>query len=386
MERCKIYEKIIKFIKDEYKAQSVALHEPKFIGNEMRYLKQCIDSGFVSSVGQFVTDIERDMARITGAKYAVAMSSGTAALHIALICAGVRAGEEVITQPLSFVATANAISYTGASAVFVDVDMDTMGMSPSSLSKFLDENCIKKDGKCYNKNSDKFISACVPMHTFGMVCKIDEIAQICNIWGISLIEDAAESLGSKYKGTHSGRFGLAGVFSFNGNKIATSGGGGVLISDDENMAKMAKHLSTTAKVPHLYEYNHDYIAYNYRMPNLNAGLLKAQLENLDLYLKDKRELAQKYAKFFDSLGIKFINEPKDCLSNYWLMGIILDDKNSRDELLKYANEKSVMMRPAWRLISELDMYKNCIKDENKNAKYLADRIVNIPSGVRLNLA
>ena len=379
MEKCN--QKIVEFIQNEYKAQSVALHEPKFIGNEMRYLKQCIDSGFVSSVGQFVTDIEMDMARITGAKYAVAMSSGTAALHIALICAGVRVGEEVITQPLSFIATANAISYTGASAVFVDVDMDTMGMSPYSLSKFLDKNCIKKDGKCYNKISNKFISACVPMHTFGMMCKIDEIAQICDIWGINLVEDSAESLGSVYKGTHSGRFGLAGVFSFNGNKIATSGGGGMLISDDENVAKLARHLSTTAKIPHPYEYNHDYIAYNYRMPNLNTALLKAQLENLNLFLSKKRDLAKRYAKFFDSIGIKFISEPVDCLSNYWLMGVIMDDRKSRDELLKYANERSVMMRPAWRLLSELEIYKESIKDENKNAKYLADRIVNIPSSV-----
>ena len=379
MEKCN--QKIVEFIQNEYKTQNIALHEPRFIGNEIEYLKQCIDSGFVSSVGEFVVGVERDMARITGAKYAVAMCSGTAALHIALICAGVGAGEEVITQPLSFVATANAISYTGARAIFVDVDMDTMGMSPYSLSKFLDKNCIKKDGKCYNKISNKFISACVPMHTFGMMCKIDEIAQICDIWGINLVEDSAESLGSMYKGTHSGRFGLAGVFSFNGNKIATSGGGGMLISDDEKVAKLARHLSTTAKIPHPYEYNHDYIAYNYRMPNLNAALLKAQLENLNLFLSKKRDLAKRYAKFFDSIGIKFISEPVDCLSNYWLMGVIMDDRKSRDELLKYANERSVMMRPAWRLLSELEIYKESIKDENKNAKYLADRIVNIPSSV-----
>lgn len=379
MEKCN--QKIVEFIQNEYKTQNIALHEPRFIGNEIEYLKQCIDSGFVSSVGEFVVGVERDMARITGAKYAVAMCSGTAALHIALICAGVGADDEVITQPLSFVATANAISYTGARAIFVDVDMDTMGMSPYSLSKFLDKNCIKKDGKCYNKISNKFISACVPMHTFGMMCKIDEIAQICDIWGINLVEDSAESLGSVYKGTHSGRFGLAGVFSFNGNKIATSGGGGMLISDDENVAKLARHLSTTAKIPHPYEYNHDYIAYNYRMPNLNAALLKAQLENLNLFLSKKRDLAKRYAKFFDSIGVKFISEPADCLSNYWLMGVIMDDRKSRDELLKYANERSVMMRPAWRLLSELEIYKESIKDENKNAKYLADRIVNIPSSV-----
>ena len=379
MEKCN--QKIVEFIQNEYKTQNIALHEPRFIGNEIEYLKQCIDSGFVSSVGEFVVGVERDMARITGAKYAVAMCSGTAALHIALICAGVGADDEVITQPLSFVATANAISYTGARAIFVDVDMDTMGMSPYNLSKFLDKNCIKKDGKCYNKISNKFISACVPMHTFGMMCKIDEIAQICDIWGINLVEDSAESLGSVYKGTHSGRFGLAGVFSFNGNKIATSGGGGMLISDDEKVAKLARHLSTTAKIPHPYEYNHDYIAYNYRMPNLNAALLKAQLENLNLFLSKKRDLAKRYAKFFDSIGVKFISEPVDCLSNYWLMGVIMDDRKSRDELLKYANERSVMMRPAWRLLSELEIYKESIKDENKNAKYLADRIVNIPSSV-----
>lgn len=383
MQKCKyskpLCEEIVRFIKNEYNSKKIPLHSPRLLGREMEYLWQCIDTGYVSSIGEFVNDVENDISKITGAKYAVAMSSGTAALHMALICAGVKAGDDVITQPLSFVATANAISYIGASPIFVDVDMETMGMSPQSLREFLLSNCIIKGGKCYH--GDRRVSACIPMHTFGMVCEIDEIAQICQEWGITLIEDAAESLGSTYKGTHSGRFGLAGIFSFNGNKIATSGGGGMLITDDENIAKMAKHLSTTAKITHQYEYDHDQIGYNYRMPNLNAALLKAQLENLDLCLMAKRRLANRYARFFEILGVKFITEPRECISNYWLMGIVMEDRASRDELLEFANENDVMMRPAWKLLSELKMYQHCTKDSNKNAKYLADRIVNIPSSV-----
>ena len=374
-------EEIVRFIKNEYNRKKIPLHEPRLLGREMEYLWRCIDTGYVSSVGEFVVDVEKDIASYTGAKYAVAMCSGTAALHMALMCAGVKADDEVITQPLSFVATANAISYLGASPVFVDVDMETMGMSPKSLSDFLDLHCVKRDGKCYNKHTNKHISACVPMHTFGMVCQIDEIAQICQSWGIALIEDAAEGIGSKYKDIHCGRFGLAGVFSFNGNKVITSGGGGMLITDDEALAKRAKHLSTTAKIPHLYEYDHDEIGYNYRMPNLNAALLKAQIENLDLCLMSKRRQAERYAKFFETMGIKFINEPIECNSNYWLMGIILEDRNKRDELLEFANDNDVMMRPAWKLLSQLKMYKNCMKDSNQNAKYLVDRIVCLPSGV-----
>lgn len=310
----------------------------------------------------------------------MAAVNGTSALHICLLLSDVKATDEVITQPLSFIATANAISCTGAKPIFLDVDSDTLGLSPDSLLKFLEQNCELENGKCINKTTQKIIKACVPMHTFGLPCKIDEIAKICKSWGIVLVEDAAESLGSHYKDKHTGTFGVLGAFSFNGNKIITSGGGGIIVSDDESLAKMAKHLTTTAKIPHPYEYVHDQIAFNYRMPNLNAALLLAQLENLELFLRLKRELAQSYEEFFaDFDDVKFIKEPLNSRSNYWLNAILFKEPSQKDEFLKLSNESGIMTRPIWRLLNELKMYENCQTDELKNAKFLASRVVNLPS-------
>lgn len=377
-------QKIVDFIKQTFKTKDfIPLHEPRFIGNEKKYLNDCIDSTFVSSVGKYVDVFEKEFAKTVGSCYAVATVNGTAALHIALKLADVEAGNEVITQPLTFIATCNAISYLGAKPVFVDVDLDTLGLSPKALKNFLETNCEMKDKKCINKTTKKQIKVCVPMHTFGHSCKIDEIKEICNKWNITLVEDAAESLGSFYKDKHTGTFGKLGAFSFNGNKIITSGGGGVIVTDDENLAKRAKHITTTAKIPHKYEYVHDEIAYNYRLPNINAALLFAQMENLEKFLENKRELAQIYKEFFADSNIKFIEEPKDSKSNYWLQAVIFDDVSKRDEFLKLSNKNGVMTRPIWRLMNELEMYKDCQKDDLKNAKYLEQRVVNIPSSVRV---
>ena len=377
------YKKITDFIKNIYKKDFIALHEPVFIGNEKKYLNECIDSTFVSSVGKYVDKFEEMLADYVGSKYAVAVSNGTSALFVALKLVGVKEGDEVITQPLTFVATANAISYCGAKPIFVDVDLDTLGLSPTSLKEFLEKNCEIVDNKCINKTTGKTIKACVPMHTFGHPCKIDEIKEICDKWHIELVEDAAESLGSFYKNKHTGTFGKVGIFSFNGNKIITAGGGGVIVTYDEELAKKAKHLTTTAKIPHPYEYIHDEVGYNFRMPNINAALLVAQMENLDKFLENKRELAKKYEKFFEDLGIEFIKEPKNAKSNYWLNAIKFENKKQRDEFLEYSNKNKVMTRPIWRLMNKLPMYKNCQRDELKNAEYLEERIVNIPSGVVL---
>ena len=380
MQRC---EKISSFIKKTFDTKEfIPLHEPRFIGNEKKYLNECIDSTFVSSVGEFVDRFENEFALYVGTKYAVACVNGTSALHLSLVLADVKRDDEVLTQALTFVATANAISYTGAKPIFLDVDLDTLGLSPSSLDSFLENNCELKDGRCINKTTKKVIKACVPMHTFGHPCKIDEIVDICNKWGIKAIEDSAESLGSFYKNKHTGTFANLGVFSFNGNKIITSGGGGVIVTDDEVLAIRAKHLSTTAKVAHPYEFKHDELAYNYRMPNINAALLCAQLENLDKFLDSKRALAKKYEEFFmEFKEVKFIKEPVNAKSNYWLDAILLNDKEQRDECLQFLNDNRVMSRPIWKLMNELEMYKNSQCDDLKNSKYLQQRVVNIPSSV-----
>ncbi len=377
-------QKIVDFIKQTFNTKEfIPLHEPKFIGNEKKYLNDCIDSTFVSSVGKYVDRFEKEFASYVGAKYAVATVNGTAALHIALKLVDVKENDEVITQPLTFIATCNAISYCGAKPIFVDVDLDTMGLSPKSLKNFLELNCEIVNNQCINKTTKKIIKACVPMHTFGHPCKIEEINEICEKWHIALVEDAAESLGSFYKDKHTGTFGKVGAFSFNGNKIITSGGGGVIVTDDAQIAKRAKHITTTAKIQHPYEYVHDEIAYNYRLPNINAALLVAQIENLDRFLESKRELALSYEEFFKTSNIDFIKEPKDSKSNYWLQAILLNDLKQRDEFLELTNKNGVMTRPIWRLMNELEMYKYCQKDELKNAKYLEERVVNIPSSVRL---
>ena len=375
---------IVDFIKQTFKTNEfIPLHEPRFIGNEKKYLNDCIDSTFVSSVGKYVDTFEKEFAKTIGSKYAIATVNGTAALHISLLLADVQKEDEVITQALTFIATCNAISYIGAKSIFVDVDLDTMGMSPKSLKVFLDSNCELINNQCINKTTKKIIKACVPMHTFGHPCRIDEIKEICDIWNITLVEDAAESLGSYYKEKHTGTFGKIAAFSFNGNKIITSGGGGVIVTDSETLAKRAKHITTTAKIPHPYEYVHDQVAYNYRLPNLNAALLVAQLEQLNGFLKSKRELALKYKEFFSNKDINFIEELKSSKANYWLQAVLLKDKNQRDEFLEFTNKNGVMTRPIWKLMNELEMFKDCQKDDLKNSKYLEERVVNIPSSVIL---
>ncbi|QOP40823.1 LegC family aminotransferase [Sulfurimonas marina] len=378
-------QKIIDFIQYTFNTKEfIPLHEPRFLGNEKKYLNECIDSTFVSSVGKYVDTFESEFAKFVGSKYAIATVNGTAALHIALLLANVTKEDEVITQPLTFIATCNAISYCGAEPVFIDVDLDTMGMSPESLKNFLEEHCELKDNRCINKTTQKVIKACVPMHTFGHACRISEIQEICEQWFINLVEDSAESLGSYYKGQHTGTFGKLGAFSFNGNKIITSGGGGVIVTDDEVLAKRAKHLTTTAKIPHPFEYVHDEIGYNYRMPNLNAALLVAQLEQLEKFLESKKKLASIYAEFFSSKNsIKFISEPVDSSSNYWLQAVMMSTKEERDSFLEFTNNNSVMTRPIWKLMNELQMFQSCQTDGLKNAKFLEERIVNIPSSVRI---
>ena len=379
-----MFKDVIQFIKKTYKTTDfIPLHEPKFTGNEKKYLNECIDSTFVSSVGKFVDRFEGEFANYTGAKYVIATSNGTSALHISLLLANVGRGDEVITQPLTFVATCNAISYCGAQPIFVDVDRDTMGLSPSALKEFVENNTSVKNQQCINNKTGKVIKACIPMHTFGHPCRIDEIKDICDKYYIFLIEDAAESIGSSYKGKHTGNFGQVGVMSFNGNKIITAGGGGCIVTSDKILAKKAKHLTTTAKVPHKWDFYHDMIGYNYRMPNLNAALLVAQLEKLDTFLKGKRELADAYNEFFNSMNYKFVTESTDCKSNYWLNSIILKNKQQRDELLDETNSNNIMTRPIWTLMNKLPMFEDAECGDLLNAEWLEERVVNIPSSVVL---
>jgi len=377
-----VFKDVIDFIQDTYKTKEfISLHEPKFIGNEKKYLNECIDSTYVSSVGKFVDEFEEKIASYTGAKYAIATSNGTSALHISLLLADIDQNSEVITQPITFVATCNAISYCGAQPVFVDVDRDTMGLSPSALKSFLENNTTVKNQQCINNKTGKVIKVCVPMHTFGHSCRIDEIKEICNKYHIFLIEDAAESVGSIYKGKHTGTFGQIGVMSFNGNKIITAGSGGCIVTNDEALSKKAKHLTTTAKVPHKWDFNHDMVGYNYRMPNLNAALLVAQLENLDNFISSKRKLANVYEAFFNSTNYVFVKEPVDSKSNYWLNSILLKNKQQRDEFLNDTNSNGVMTRPIWTLMNKLPMFEHAQCGDLTNSEWLEDRVVNIPSSV-----
>ena len=376
--------KTIDFIRKTFNTEEfIPLHAPHFGGNEKKYLNETIDSTFVSSVGAFVNLFEEKMAEYTGAKFAIACVNGTNALHMAMLVCGVERDDEVLSQSLTFIATANAISYIGAKPVFIDVDKDTMGMSPEALKRFLENHATKnEDGFTYNRTSGKRISACIPMHTFGLPLRIDEIAEICENWNIVLIEDAAESLGSYYKGKHTGVFGKIGVFSFNGNKTITCGGGGALITDDEELAIKAKHLTTQAKIPHTWKFRHDDIGYNYRMPNLNAALACAQLEQLDKILENKRELAEKYKTFFADTHYKFVNEPENSKANYWLNALILENEEERDLFLTETNENGVMTRPIWDLMSSLPMFEDCQNDGLEKSKWLEERVVNIPSSYR----
>ena len=377
-----MFQDIIDFIQKTYNSKNfISLHEPRFLGNEKKYVNECIDSTFVSSVGKYVNVFEKEIAKYIGAKYAIATSNGTSALHISLLLANVNKNDEVITQSLTFVATCNAISYCGAQPIFIDVDTDTMGLSPSALKCFLKENTTIKNKQCINNISGKIIKACVPMHTFGHPCKIDEIKQICDEHYLFLIEDAAESVGSTYKDKHTGTFGQLGVMSFNGNKIITSGGGGCIVTNDKTLAKKAKHLTTTAKVPHKWNFNHDMVGYNYRMPNINAALLVAQLENLNNFLISKRKLAKIYEEFFKTQEYTFFKEPKLSKSNYWLNTLLLEDKRQRDKFLKETNSNNVMTRPIWIMMHKLPMFEHAQCGDLTNSKWLNDRVVNIPSSV-----
>lgn len=384
-----MYQEIVSYIRNHYNAaegETVMLHSPTFIGNEKKYLNECIDSTFVSSVGQFVDRFERDIEAYTGSKKAVVCVNGTNALHMAMLMAGVGRDDEVITQALTFIATCNAISYIGAHPVFIDVDIDTMGLSPHALENWLDHNAEIKNGECFNKTTGRRIKACIPMHTFGHPARIDVIADICKKWNIELIEDAAESIGSCYKGQHTGTFGKIGAISFNGNKTITTGGGGIMLFQDEELGKYAKHLTTQAKIPHRWAFVHDSIGYNYRMPNINAALGCAQLECIDQFIESKRLTAQGYIEFFKSepCGIKFMKEPVNSKSNYWLNAILLPDKESQQKFLEYTNDHGVMTRPVWELMNRLSMFERSQTDGLKNTIFLADRIVNIPSSVIIN--
>ena len=405
------YKSTIDFIKSVYgNKEFTPLAVPVFAGNEKEYLNECIDTTFVSSVGKFVDRFEEDMAKYTGAKKAVVCVSGTNALHMSLMLAGVERDDEVLTQALTFIATCNALSYIGAHPVFLDVDKTTMGLSPDAMKEWLQANAEIRDNKtatkidiqshteystlqyplepdtkaCYNKTTGRRIKACVPMHTFGHPVRIEEIANLCKEWHIELVEDAAESIGSLYKGQHTGTFGRIGAISFNGNKTITTGGGGMLLFNDEELGKYAKHITTQAKVPHRWEFRHDHIGYNYRMPNINAALGCAQLENLDKYVASKRKVAAEYIEYFKNVdGIDFFAEPENTFSNYWLSAVVLKDKESQLAFLQETNDNGVMTRPIWELMNRLPMFENCQNDGLKNTIYFADRVVNIPSSIRV---
>lgn len=372
------------YIRDIYQTEDfIPLHEPRFDEHEKEFVIKCIDSTFVSSVGKYVDQFETRLADYVGANYAIATSSGTAALHVSLLLAGVERDTEVITQSLSFIATCNAINYCGASPVFVDVSKASFGMSAESLENFLSEHARVDNGQCYNSFTCKRISACVPMHTFGHPCEIDKIQSVCERWCIPLVEDAAESLGSTYKGKHTGTFGVAGAISFNGNKIITAGGGGAIVTNDEQLAKRAKHLTTTAKLQHKWAFEHDEIAYNYRMPNINAALLCAQLDKLSTFVANKRATAEIYKAWCGQNSVGFAAEPEFSKSNYWLNAVLLVSYEEQQEFLEYFNAQGVMSRPVWNLLNTLPMFKDCFAMPQNNAQWLADRLVNIPSSVRI---
>jgi perosamine synthetase len=372
---------VVDFVRSIFGESFVPLHRPMFEGNEKQYLNDCIDSNFVSSVGAKVVEFEQQVASFTGAKYAVATVNGTAALHVALQLVGVQRDDEVITQALSFVATCNALSYTGAHSVFVDVDRDTMGLSPMALQQFLEQHTQLRDGQAFNKSTGRRIAACVPMHTFGHPCRIEEIAAICSGFGIAMVEDAAESLGSYVGKRHTGTFGRMATLSFNGNKVITTGGGGMIITDDEALAKRAKHLTTTAKIPHPYEFAHDEIAFNYRLPNLNAALGCAQMERLPEFLAIKADIAKRYQLFCANNGLNFLGARGGTTPNFWLNTLVMNSVQERDTFLAFTNAQGVMTRPIWKLMTALPMFAHCQHDGLENSRWLEDRVVNIPSSV-----
>ncbi|EAH9315277.1 aminotransferase LegC [Campylobacter jejuni] len=379
-----MFKKEISFIKSLFNKENIALHEPCFIGNEKKYLLECIDSGFVSSVGEFITRFEEALKEKTKARFVIATNTGTAALHIALLANGIDENCEVITQSISFVATANAIAYTGAKPVFLDIDENTLSLSPKALEHFLENQTYQKDNLSYNKTTHKPIKACVIMHTFGLSAHIKAIKELCEKYHILLIEDAAEALGSTYENKALGTFGKCGILSFNGNKIITGGCGGAILSDDENLAKLARHLSTTAKIPHPYEYDHDRIAYNYRLCNINAAILLAGLENLELFLENKRELAKIYKDFFKNHDkCKFIDEKSNEKSNFWLNTLLFKNENLRNIFLEECLKNNIFVRPVWKSLPSLKAFQNCQSNELINTKKLEKRLINLPSSVRI---
>ena len=375
-----MFDHLAKFIQDKYRTNSfIPLHEPRFIGKEKEFVSQTIDSTFVSSVGQYVNQFEEDLAKYTSNKRAIAIVNGTSALHLSMLMAGVKPGDYVITQALTFVATCNAIHYCQAEPILIDVDKKTLGLSPIALEAWLEENAfVDTDQVCKLKNSKRAIKACIPMHTFGHPVEIDTLASICKVWKLAMIEDAAESLGSLFKDTHTGTFGLMGTLSFNGNKIITTGGGGAILCNEELYLK-GKHLSTTAKKPNDIHFVHDEVGFNYRLPNINAALGCAQLESINLFVKQKRQLAEEYAQLLKNSNLEFFKEPKNCRSNYWLNTIICHDESQRNELLNYMNSREIMTRPVWTPMNKLPMFKNSISDSLQNTLWLEERIVNVPS-------
>lgn len=375
-------EQLIRFVREQYRTDAfIPLHAPVFAGRERDYVLETVDSTFVSSVGAFVDRFEKETAAYTGSPRAVATVNGTAALHMSLMLAGVQRGELVVTQALTFVATCNAIAYCGAEPLFIDVDRDTLGLSPRALDAWLEEHAFIDDaGLCQTRFDGKIVRACVPMHTFGHPAHLDELVTVCARWNIVLVEDAAESLGSLYRGRHTGTFGKLGILSYNGNKIITTGGGGMILAGEELGAR-AKYLTTTAKKPHPYEFVHDEIGYNYRLPNLNAALGCAQMEQLEHFVGAKRQLAERYAALFKDSGFQFVTEPPECRSNYWLNAVICDSAAQRDALLTETNARGVMTRPIWALMTRLPSYAHCRRGELGNADWLESVVVNLPSSV-----
>jgi perosamine synthetase len=366
-----------------------ALHEPVFRGNEQAYVAECIETGWVSSVGAFVDRLERDLVQYTGARHAIATVNGTSALHVALILAGVQKGDEVIVPALSFVATANAVTYCGAVPHFVDVSDKTLGMCPEKLENHFTLELTRNRNEIRNRKTGRRVAAIVPMHTFGHPCEMDFLCELADTYGLPIVEDAAESLGSSFRGKHTGTFGLLGILSFNGNKIITAGGGGAILTNDTYLAQRAKHLTTTAKVPHTWEYVHDAAGFNYRMPNLNAALACAQLEQLNGFLASKRSTAERYQETVAKIeGVSFIAEPKNSCSNYWLNAIRLDydHKSARDKILDSFNKTGLMSRPSWTPLNRLAMFRECVSSNLETTDALFDSLINIPSGAGLSRA
>ncbi|HEY8572881.1 LegC family aminotransferase [Phenylobacterium sp.] len=379
--RSALFDDVVGFVRSIYGDDYIPLHRPVFAGNEKVYLAECIDSNFVSSVGARVTQFEQDMAAFVGASHGVATMNGTAALHAALLLVGVNRGDEVISQALTFIATCNALSYAGAKPVFVDVDRDTLGMSPTALRKWLEAHADRREGGCFNRTTGARIAACVPMHTFGLPCRIEEIVSVCDEYGIPVVEDAAESLGSYVGDAHTGLFGRLATLSFNGNKVITTGGGGMIVTNDSALAVRGKHLTTTAKTPHAWEFVHEETGYNYRLPNLNAALGVAQLERLPEMLRIKAEIADLYAQFCAAKELRLVRAREGTTANYWLNAVVLDSVEERDAFLEHTNARGVMTRPVWRLMSRLPMFESCQNDGLEISHWLEDRIVNLPSSV-----